>query len=186
MNMLEIKSGWDTLGIWYNNLPPLTRERGELLHKVLGGFTADEFELAIEMWIESKKFQPSVSELKKYCFLARHKMDSRRRIGELEEGGVCPWCGGMGVVGIKQAYRSPGVWEDVYFPCQCYASHKPNVGKQIISEALDDTNWVFDKGTHSFVRRSEWIGDQDDTMATPQEIREVMDAAGKLIGGSLW
>lgn len=186
MNKRDLDAGWNKLALFYQNIPKLSIERSEMIMDILGGFSADEFNTAIALWIENKKFYPSVAELKKYCFLARQKMDSRRRIDEMEESGVCPWCGGMGVVGIKQAYRAPGVWEDVCFPCQCYASHKPAVGKKVLRDALDDANWVFDKSIHAFVRRSQWIGESDDSQATPQEIREVMDAAGKLIGGSLW
>ena len=185
MNMSELRDGWNRLTLIYGNMPIFRPEIGEEWLRVLGGFSAREFELALDRWIEKKKFRPVPAELAEYCFAARRQIGAERRRLQLDEETVCPWCGGSGWVTQMGRERGPGEYADVMFPCKCASSRNPEAGRRCLAAAEEDPGWAFDSHLHAFRRRTEWVGEEKSEPAEAGEIRELFAEAGRRIGATI-
>ena len=184
MDKSDLAHGWERLQSVYTSLPALRPAVAEEWFKVLRGFAAEDFQLAIDSWIAFEKYKPVPAELAKYCRKARQEREQREAEAEAIVGGECPWCGGMGVVTQYEAELHYGAWYDVCFPCQCRRSRNPELGRRILNEARNDPAWVFDGRTHGFRRRTSWVGDSDQRPPTQEEQAQLWQEAKK-VGGTL-
>lgn len=139
-------------------------------YAVVKEFSAKEFHTAVSLWIKQEKFKPVPFDMLKYCWIAKQELRNGTRRDQVRQGIVCPWCGNTGWVCQEEAERSPGVFSDVMFPCECSFSRNPEKGRKAIVRANSAAGWFFDPRVHAFRRRKYWVGDPvPEAPASPEE-----------------
>lgn len=173
MRQSEFTHGYSRLKAAYPTMPKLSEEEAEVWYDSLCRFSNEDFLSGVKRCSERERFRPTLSTLIEHCFAAqRNRLQSEAQAEELK-GEVCPWCGGRGWFTQYEAQEHCGAYYDVCLPCQCARSNNPEAGKKILVQAQNDAAWYFDRKTHGWRRRKDFVEPLPPTKA--EQIRLAYD-----------